>query len=168
MNWLDVVIVVIGIVFGFLGLWRGAIRTAFSIAGLIGGIALAGHYYQALASVLSSSGATWAKITAYAIILVATMVVAYIIGWIVARLVHVTMLGWLDRLIGFILGVGVGLLLVAAMLAITSKYLPSVEAMVASSKIARFLMAQFPLLLALLPEEFDSIRDFFSVPGRTY
>ena len=168
MNWLDVVIVVIGIVFGFLGLWRGAIRTAFSIAGLIGGIALAGHYYQALASVLSSSGAIWAEITAYAIILVATLVVAYIIGWIVARLVHVTMLGWLDRLIGFILGVGVGLLLVAAMLAITSKYLPSVEAMVASSKIARFLMAQFPLLLALLPEEFDSIRDFFSVPGRTY
>ena len=168
MNWLDVVIVVIGIIFGFLGLWRGAIRTAFSIAGLAGGIALAGRYYQPLASVLSSSGAIWAEIAAYAIILFATLVVAYIIGWIVARLVHVTILGWLDRLIGFILGTGVGLLLVAAMLAITSKYLPGVGATVASSMIARFLMAQFPLLLALLPEEFDSIRDFFSTPGHTY
>ena len=167
MNWLDIAIIAIGIIFGFLGLWRGAIRTAFSIAGLIGGIALAGHYYQPLANVLSSSGAMWAKVAAYAIILVATLMVAYIIGWIVAKLVHVILLGWLDRLIGFILGVGIGLLLVAAMLAIASEYLPGVEAIVASSRIARFLITRFPLL-ALLPEEFDSILNFFSPPRHTY
>ena len=167
MNWLDIVIVVIGIIFGFLGLWKGAIRAAFGIVGLIGGIALAGHYYQQLASLLSSSGATWAKIAAYAIILIAVWVLANILGWFIARLVHVTMLGWVDRLIGCILGVGIGLLLVSALLAIASKYLPGMEATIASSAVARFLMAQFPLLLGLLPEEFDFIRDSFLPHGQT-
>ena len=168
MNWLDIVIIVIATIFGFVGLWQGAIKAAFGIVGLVVGIALAGHYYQSLANILSSSGAIWSGIAAYAIILVTTLVVAGIIGWIVARLVHITMLGWLDRLLGFILGAGIGLLLVAAMLAITSKYFSGVEAMSASSTVARFLMVQFPLLLTLLPEEFDFIRDFFSPSSPIY
>ena len=160
MNWLDITIIAIGIVFGVVGLWQGIIKMAFSIAGLIAGIYLAGRYYQLLANMLSSGGAVWAKIAAYAIILLVTLVIAGIIGWIVAKLVHITPLGCLDRMIGFILGVGIGLLLIAAGLAVLSKYFSSVEAIVASSQIARFLMARFPLLLALLPEEFDFIRDF--------
>jgi len=162
MNWLDIVIIVIAALFGVLGLWRGAIKAAFGIAGLIGGIALAGHYYQPFANILSSGGATWAKIAAYAIIVIATLVVAGIIGWLVAKLVHITMLGWVDRLVGFILGAGIGSMLCAAALAIVSKYSSGIDAVIAQSVIARFLMAQFPLLLALLPEEFDFIRDFFS------
>ncbi|MDY7018865.1 MAG: CvpA family protein [Chloroflexota bacterium] len=168
MNWLDIVIVVIGIIFGFLGLWKGAIKAAFSIIGLIGGIALAGHFYQSFANVLSSSGAPWAKIAAYAIILIAVWVLVNILGWFIARLVHVTPFGWVDRLIGFILGAGIGLLLVSALLAIASKYLPGMEATIASSTVAKFLMARLPLLLALLPDEFDFIRDFFYPSGHTY
>lgn len=162
MNWLDIVIIAVAIIFGFVGLWRGAIRTAFGIAGLIGGIALAGHYYGSLADVLFPDGAAWAKIAAYAIILVATLIVAGVVGWLVAKLVHITMLGWLDRLIGFILGAGIGSILCAAILTILSKYWASVGEVVSQSVMARLLMEQFPLLLALLPEEFDFIRDFFS------
>jgi len=168
MNWLDVTTVVIGIIFGALGLWKGAVRAVFGIAGLIGGIALAGHYYQPFANLLSSSGATWARITAYAIILLATLVIAGIIGSLVAKLVHITMLGWVDRLVGFILGAGIGLLLIAAILDIAGKYFPGTEAVIASSKVAKFLMVKFPLLLALLSKEFDFIRDLFSPSGRTY
>lgn len=162
MNWLDIVIIVIAVLFGMLGLWRGAIKAAFGIAGLIGGIALAGHYYGWLAEVLSPGGASWSGIAAYAIILIATLVVAGIIGWLVARLVHIMMLGWVDRLIGFILGAGVGSMLCAAALAIVSKYSSGAGEAISQSVMAKFLMEQSPLLLALLPEEFDFIRDFFS------
>jgi len=162
MNWLDITIIVISIVFGIVGLRQGAIKAAFSIAGLVGGIALAGRYYQPFAALLSPGGASWAGIAAYAIILVATLVVAGVIGWLVAKLAHIVMLGWLDRLIGFILGAGVGSMLCAAALAIGSKYLPGAEGAISQSVVAQFLMEQFPLLLALLPEEFDFIRDFFS------
>lgn len=165
MNWLSIVIMVVALVLGFVGLRNGIIKTAFGIAGLIGGIVLAGRYYSGLAALLSPSGATWANIAAYAIILVATFVVAGVIGWFVARLVHITLLGWLDRLVGFVLGVFIGGLLCAAILAIIGRWHPGAETAIAQSAVAKFLMAGFPLLLALLPQEFDFIRDFFLPSG---
>lgn len=161
MNWLDIVIIVVAVLLGIVGLRQGIIKTAFGIAGLIGGIVLAGRYYDELAALLSSSGATWANIAAYAIILIATLIVAGVIGRLVAKLVHLVLLGWLDRLVGCVLGVFIGGLLCAAVLAIVVKYYPGTEAVISQSGIARFLMGGFPLLLALLPGEFDFIRDFF-------
>lgn len=161
MNWLDIVIIVVAVLLGLAGLRQGIIRTVFGIAGLIGGIVLAGRYYGGLAALLSPAGATWASIAAYAIILIATLIVAGVIGWLVAKLVHFAALGWLDRLVGFILGVFIGGLLFAAVLAIVGKYYPGAEAVISQSGLAKFLMEQFPLLLALLPADFDFIRDFF-------
>ena len=165
MNWLDIVIIVVAVLLGIAGLRQGIIKTVFGIAGLIGGIVLAGRYYGGLAALLSPAGATWANIAAYAIILIATLIVASVIGWFVAKLVHLTILGWLDRLVGCVLGVVIGSLLCAAVLAIVGKYYPGTEAVISQSVIAKFLMERFPLLLALLPEEFDFIRDFFSPSG---
>ena len=161
MNWLDIVIIVVAVLSGIWGLRQGIIKTAFGIAGLIGGIVLAGRYYGGLAALLSPSGATSANIAAYAIILLATLVVAGVIGRFVAKLIHLVLLEWLDRLVGFILGVFIGGLLYAAILAIAVKYDPGTEAVISQSLIAKFLMEGFPLLLALLPGEFDFIRDFF-------
>ncbi len=162
MNWLDIVIIVVAVLLGIVGLRQGIIKTVFGIAGLIGGIVLAGRYYDELAAVLSSSGATWVNIAAYTIILIATLIVAGVIGRLVAKLVHLVLLGWLDRLVGCILGVFIGSLLCAAILAIVVKYYPGTEAVISQSGLARFLMKGFPLLLALLPGDFDFIRDFFT------
>ena len=168
MNWLDIVIIVVAVLSGIWGLRQGIIKTAFGIAGLIGGIVLAGRYYGGLAALLSPSGATWANIAAYAIILLVTLVVAGVIGLLVAKLLHVVMIGWLDwldKLGGFILGVVMGSLLCVAVLAIVGKYYPGTETVISQSLVAKSLMGGFPLLLALLPEEFDFIRDFFSPSG---
>jgi len=165
MNWLDIVIIVVAVLLGLVGLRQGIIKTVFGIAGLIGGIVLAGRYYSGLAALLSPAAATWANIAAYAIILVATLIVASVVGWLVAKLVHFAMLGWLDRLVGFLLGVVVGGLLCAAVLAIVGKYYPGTEAVISQSGLARFVMEQIPLLLALLPGEFDFIHDFFTTSG---
>jgi membrane protein required for colicin V production len=162
MNWLDIAIIVAALLLGFVGLRQGIVRTVFGIAGLIGGIVLAGRYYGALARVLSPGGAIWASVAAYAIILIATLVVAGLVGHFIAKLVSLAALGWLDRLIGFLLGVFVGLLLSAAALAIVAKIYPGSEATISQSVVARFLIAQLPLVLALLPKEFGSIRNFFA------
>jgi membrane protein required for colicin V production len=122
------------------------IRTVFGIAGLIGGIFLAGRYYNELAALLFPSGATWAHIAAYAIIAIASLVVAGVIGHFLAKLVNFAALGWLDRLMGFILGIVIGGLLCAAILAIVVKYYPGMEATINQSVIARFLVGGFPLL----------------------
>ena len=162
MNWLDIVIIVVAVLLGIAGLRQGIIKTVFGIAGLIGGIVLAGRYYGGLAALLSPSGATSANIAAYVIILLATLIVAGLIGALVAKLAHLTILGGLDRLVGCVLGIVIGVLLCAAVLAIVGKYYPGTESAISQSVIAKFLMERFPLLLALLPDEFDFIRDFFS------
>jgi uncharacterized membrane protein required for colicin V production len=123
---------------------------------------LAGHFYQGLALKLSAEGATWAVIAAYAIILLVTLIVASVAGWFVAKMVHALPFGWVDRVIGFILGAFVGCMLCAAMLAILCKYIPSVEAAVAQSAVAATVMKGFPLLLALLPENFDFLSGLFT------
>jgi len=165
MNWLDIVIIVVAVLLGLAGLRQGIIKTVFGIAGLIVGIVLAGRYYDELAALLSSSGATWANIAAYVVILIATLIVAGVVGHFVAKLVHIVLLGWLDRLVGCVLGVVIGGLLCAAVLAIVGKYYPGTAVVISQSVIAKFLMAGFPLLLDLLPGEFDFIRDFFSPSG---
>jgi membrane protein required for colicin V production len=146
MNWLDIVIIVVIVLLGIAGLRQGMIRTVFGIAGLIGGIVLAGRYYDELAARLFPSGAIWGNIAAYAIIVIATLVVAGVIGWLIAKLVNFAALGWLDRVMGFILGVVIGGLLCAAILAIVVKYYPGMEATINQSVIARFLVGGFPLL----------------------
>ena len=146
MNWLDIVIIVVVAFLGFAGLRQGLIRTVFGIAGLIGGIFLAGRYYDELAAFLFPSGATWGNIAAYAIIAIATMVVAGVIGWLIAKFVNFVALGWLDKLVGCILGVVIGALLCAAILAIAIKYYPGMEVTINQSIIARFLVGGFPLL----------------------
>jgi membrane protein required for colicin V production len=146
MNWLDIVIIVVIVLLGVAGLRQGMIRTVFGIAGLIGGIVLAGRYYDELAARLFPSGASWANIAAYAIIAIATLVVAGVIGHLVAKLVNFAALGWLDKVMGFILGVVIGGLLCAAILAIAVKFYPGMEATINQSVIAKFLTGGFPLL----------------------
>jgi len=63
--------------------------------------------------------------------------------------------------VGFIFGLVIGGLLSAAVLAVILKYYAGSAATISQSVIATFLINEFPLLLALLPEEFDFIRDFF-------
>ena len=145
MNWLDIVIIVVIALLGFAGLRQGLIRTVFGIAGLIGGIFLDGRYYDELASLLFPPGAIWSNIAAYALIAIATLVVAGVIGWLLAKLVNFAALGWLDRLVGCILGVVIGGLLCAAILAIAVKYYPGMETTINQSLIARVLVGGFPL-----------------------
>jgi membrane protein required for colicin V production len=146
MNWLDIVILVVVVGLGIVGLRQGLIRTVFGIAGLIGGIFLAGRYYDEVAGRLFPSGAIWGNIAAYAIIAIATLVVAGVIGWLLAKLVNFAALGWVDKLVGFILGIVIAGLLCAAVLAIAVKYYPGMETTINQSVIAKFLVGGFPLL----------------------
>jgi len=168
MNWLDIILAVVIGALGIAGLWQGLIRSAFGIAGLIVGIILAGRYYDEVAALLPRSDTAWIHIAAYCLILLATLLAAGVIGWLVAKLAHFAMLGWLDKLLGFVFGAATGSLICAAVLVVVAKYLPGSEAAIAESVLARFLLERFPLVLAFLAQEFDFIRDFFARPTQLH
>ena len=161
MNWLDIVIIVVLAISVFNGLRTGLIKMLFTVAGIIVGIVLAGRFADDFAGVLTFIPDNWSKIAAFAIILIAVMVVAWILGTVLSKLISLVLLGWVNRIAGAVLGLFVGAFFMGAILSIWVNYLGPSET-IASSALANFLLDKFPIALGLLPSEFDAVRDFFN------
>ena len=160
MNWLDIVIIVLIAIPTLIGLKIGIIKAALSLAGVILGTILAGHYYAALAEQLTFiSQANLAKIAAFAIILIGVMLIAGVLAAVLKWIVSAVMLGWVNRLGGAIFGFLLGAVFCGALLAIWANFLGT--EIITSSGLATILLDRFPMVLALLPEEFDAVRSFF-------
>lgn len=160
MNWLDIVIAVVLIVSIFMGLKAGIIKAVLSFVGLIVGIFLAGRFYLSFANVFSFLPDAAARVVAYVLIIIIVMIIIALIAWLLDKFISAIMLGWLNRLGGAIFGLLLGGLFVGAILAIWVKYAGGGD-IVDGSALGRFLVNSFPLVLALLPDEFNSIRSFF-------
>ena len=161
MNWLDIVIVVAIAIPTLIGLRIGLIKAALSLVGLIVGVILAGRYYVLLSQQLAFiPQAGVAKVVAFAIILIGIMVVASVLARLLTWAASVVMLGWVNRLGGAIFGLVLGAIFCGALLAIWVKFLGT-GGIIAESGLATVLLDRFPVVLALLPREFDAIRSFF-------
>lgn len=161
MNWLDIVIIVILVISVFSGLKTGIIKAILSLAGVVVGVVLAGRYYAPLAENLSfipHEGT--AKMIAFAIILIAMMVIAGIVAEFLTRVVSAVLLGWVNRLAGALLSLVLGGIFCGAVLAIWVKFL-GISGAITNSAIAPVLLDYLLLVLALLPGEFDPVRSFF-------
>ena len=162
MNWLDIVIIVVLAISTFLGLRIGIIKAVLSLAGVIVGVVLAGQYYVALADVLPffSETSNVAKVVAFAIILIGVMVIAIVLARLLKWAASVIMLNWVNQLGGAVFGLALGAIFCGALLATWVKWL-GVGSTITESVVSAFLLDKFPLILALLPDEFDAIRSFF-------
>jgi membrane protein required for colicin V production len=160
MNWLDIIIIVVLLASLLGGLFQGFVRTLFSLVGTIVGVLLASHYYTQLAGVLKFiSNPGVANIVAFVIILLAVLIAAAIIGSVLKSVLAAIKLGCIDRIAGAALGFILGALFISAILAGIVKFFG--ESAVTESAIARILLDKFPIILGLLPGQFDNIRDFF-------
>jgi membrane protein required for colicin V production len=162
MNWLDIVIAIVLVIGVVMGLKAGLIKMVISLAGLILAIFLAGRFYVALADKLAFiSSDQVARIAAYIIIFVVIMIIAAILAWILTKLASAILLGWINRLVGAVIGLIIGAIFCGAILAIWVKYTSMGADVISDSFLGKFLLNTFPLVLALLPGEFDTIRSYF-------
>lgn len=162
MNWLDIVIIVAIVIFTFLGFRAGIIKAVLSLAGLIIGVILAGRFYISFSEQLPFiSEANVARVVAFAIILIGVMIIAAVIARFLKWATSVMMLGWVNRLGGAIFGFVLGAIFCSALLAIFANFL-GVGGAITGSGLAAILLDRFPMVLALLPDEFDAIRSFFN------
>jgi len=136
MTWLDIAVVASILLAGAYGFWKGIVRAVVGVAGLLGGLVLAGTYYLQLAQALWPSGEAWARVAAFAIIFIAVLVLAAMVGAFLFRLVHMTPLGIIDR----VLGLAAGLLIVglswALVLSLVLANVPGAHATVTDSSVA--------------------------------
>jgi membrane protein required for colicin V production len=161
MNWLDIVILVVLAIAVVTGLKMGLIKAVLLVVGIIVGVVLAGHYSGPLGerlTFISSEGV--AKGVAFAIIMLAVLAAAAIAAALLTWATRLVMLGWVNRLGGAILGLFLGAFFCGALLAMWVHFLGMAGA-IADSAIATVLLDRLPMVLGLLPSEFDSVRSIF-------
>lgn len=160
MNWLDIVIIVALIIPTFIGMIIGLIQTVLFLAGIIFGVILASNFYSQLAPVLTFvSDRNMANIVAFIIILGVVTLLAIIVSILLRAILKAISLGWLDRVGGAFLGFVTSVIFISAILAIIVKFFG--QGPVTESLIAGILLDKFPIVLGLLPSDFEGIRNFF-------
>ncbi len=160
MNWLDIILLVMLFVPTFIGLRKGLIKTALSFAGLLIGIVLAGNFYKPVSRIfgfIDNENVTY--ILAFILILALVMVAAFLLARLLKSVLNLTMMGWVDNFGGGALGFLFGFLFLSAILATWVKFFGS--DLVTESFLGKVMLDYFPLVLGLLPGEFDAIKDFF-------
>ena len=152
MTWLDVAVTITICLLAAFGFWKGIVRAVIGIAGLLGGILLAGSLHRQVAAVLWPSGGTWSLIAAYAVILIATLIAAALLAALLSRLIHMTALGMADRIVGLAAGAIVAALGWALLLALLVPLSPGLADLVSQSPIARLLIDWGPAANYLPPD----------------
>ena len=161
MNGLDIVLLVILAVSTIIGLKTGLIKAVLSLAGMIIGVILAGNYYVLLSERLTFiPHAGTAKVVAFAIILIGIMVIASLVARFLKWATSVVMLGWVNRLGGAVFGLIMAGILCGAAIAAWVNFFGG-GSTITDSAIAGILLERLPLVLALLPKEFDSVSSIF-------
>jgi membrane protein required for colicin V production len=161
MNWLDIVLIIFIALSVIGGLMQGIIKMLLTIIGLIVGVVLAGRYSGALGDKLTFiSDPNIAGTVAFVFILIAVLLIAMILAFILRKVASAILLGWIDRLGGAVLGLFLGMIFAGAILTMYLKYF-GYNGAVGDSWIAGFLLDKFPIVLGFLPKEFDSVKSYF-------
>jgi len=165
LNWLDAAIAIVLVILIVLGFRKGLIGSVVPLFGVVIGILLAGRFYGSVAGWLSNwlQSEAQAKIAGFALIFILVMVVALIVAAFMRRFLSLLLLGWVDKVGGLAFGLVMGAVVCGTLLALASKFFASpLESTIQDSALAGFFLDKFPFILGLLPNEFDSVRQFFS------
>jgi membrane protein required for colicin V production len=153
MNILDWILIGIGILAVIRGIWRGAVSQIFGIVGVLGGFLLAAHHYQTLASQLTHSfpKLSGAGPVSFGLIFLLTWVCVGLLGYLVAKLLHLGGLGFMDRLLGAVVGLGKAAITAAILISILTVFISPNNPAVTQSEVAPHVQALARLLVATAP-----------------
>jgi len=108
MHTLDIILGIITLVFVIIGIKRGLTGEIFRILALIAGFIIAFLYYNEITPLFSSLKIAIhiKNALAFFLLYIAVALLILLIGWLVKKVINMTVFGWFDRL----LGAGIGLL----------------------------------------------------------
>lgn len=159
-NWLDILIIILIGLSTFLGFKQGFVTGLLTLIGIIVGVVIASNFYKQLGNLLGFiHNDAAANIFAFIIILGIVVALAAVLAGLIKAVLHAIMLGWIDHLGGAVFGFVMAVLSISALLAIIMKY--ASVSVIEHSALASFFLDKFPIILGLLPSEFDIIRNFF-------
>jgi membrane protein required for colicin V production len=108
-DWVFLAIVVVSTLAGFV---RGFLRVVVSLVAWVAAVLLAIHLSSLVAGLLPAWGSEAARhVGAFVLVVVLVLIVGALIGWALHRLATAVGLGFLDRLLGAVVGVARGVLI---------------------------------------------------------
>jgi membrane protein required for colicin V production len=158
MNWLDAVIVLVLIGFTVAAFRAGLIREVVTLVAVVGGVLVAGHYYDDLAEdvLLFIKNDKAAKVIAFLTLFGSLALGGQLAAFLMKQAVSMLLLGWLDHLAGGMFGLLKGLVLVELFLIFFATYpYLGLDKAIDGSGIAPLFLDNGPALLKLLPGEFN-------------
>jgi membrane protein required for colicin V production len=158
MNWLDAAIVIALAGFTVAAFRAGLIREVVTLAAVVLGVLVAGHYYRTLAEdvLLFIKNDRAAKVIAFLTLFGSAALAGQLAAFVMKQAVSMLLLGWLDHLGGAILGLVKGLVLVELFLIFFATYpYLGLDKTIAGSSLAPLFLDTAPALLKLLPGEFN-------------
>lgn len=123
--WFDIIIIAFVLILGIKGVINGFVREIFGLLGLIGGIVVASRYAEFSGNLISQnvyliaddSGRFFAG---FLVTLLVVWIVCILLGKIFAKLINLSGLGFIDRILGFLVGSGKVFLVISVLVAIVS------------------------------------------------
>lgn len=121
MTVIDIIIIVLLALAVFKGIKDGLVRQVGGIAGLILGIFLAGRFSAFLAGWMHQwidASESAVKAVSFAVIIIVVCLCMYLLGRLLEKIIKITTLGWINRLLGVILSVCTVVLLIGAVISL--------------------------------------------------
>jgi membrane protein required for colicin V production len=109
----DFIVIGVVVLSTLLAFMRGFMRVVVSLAALVVAALAAIHFSAPAGRLLPEFGGSPATryIVAFALIAIAVLIVGAVVGWVLSRLVRAIGLGFLDRLLGAVVGLARGVLI---------------------------------------------------------
>lgn len=155
MNAFDILVGVILAYSLFRGLFRGLVKEASSIIGVLGGFFAAYSFYGLLAGYLSGvvSNPAYRNLLAFLIIFCAVVVLVNVLAIVIKYLLRIVFLGWLDRLGGVVFGFIKGALIVAVLFLALTAFLPKGTPLIKDSLTAPYVSLVSERLASLVASD---------------
>ncbi|UCF70017.1 MAG: CvpA family protein [candidate division WOR-3 bacterium] len=153
MAWIDIVIVIIIISLIIHGIATGLIRSVFDIAGIIFGYIIAVTY---------STLVRIPEILAFLLIFITVLVIFSIAGRIISKIIHITPLGIIDRVLGGVLGLAKGAIICFVFLIVVMLIKRDTRIISSSSLAAEIANSGLQVSRILPKPMYDWIREVFA------
>ncbi len=155
LNRLDVILIVVFVFFLLRGLIKGGILVLFSSIGFVAAFFVAFQYYRVLALMIHSIVETWkhVEVISFVIIFFLTWFSIGGLGHWVGKLLRKFGLGFLDRMLGAVVGVVIALIVNACIITSAALFLPSDHPFLINSKIAPYSSQGLSLMYSFIPDD---------------
>ncbi len=164
MNWLDIVLGLVVLASVFSSIRQGLTREIIGLGSTVLALVLAIWFYGTAGSMLMPYVSTRAvaNFAGFVLILAGVLLAGSIIGWAAGKILKVTGLSFVDRLLGSVFGLVRGLIIAVAIVTAIVAFAPGMKedtppSSVAESRLAPYVIDAGHVLAAIAPKELKEL-----------